>query len=56
MTMTISEEECEDGRIEVEVEEDPSTETEVDVLQKLVRLSKEFVCWVCQTGFVYPVV
>ena len=44
--MTMAEEECENGRIEVEVEEDPSTETEVDVLQKLVRLSKEL----CEVG------
>ena len=46
MAMTMAEEECEGGRIEVEVEEDPSTETEVDVLQKLVRLSKEL----CEIG------
>ena len=46
MTMTMAEEECEDCRIKVEVEEDPSTENEVDVLQKLVRLSKEL----CEVG------
>ena len=32
MAMTMAEEEYEGGRIEVEAEEDPSTETEVDVL------------------------
>ena len=46
MTMKMAEEKCEGGRIEVEVEEDPSTETEVDVLHKLVRLSKEL----CEIG------
>ena len=46
MTMTMAEEECEGGRIEVEAEEDPSTETEVDVLHRLVRLSKEL----CEIG------
>ena len=44
--MTMVEEECEGGRIEVEFEEDSSTETEVDFLQKLVRLSKEL----CEIG------
>ena len=47
MTMTMAEEEYEGGRIDIEVEEDSSTETEVDFLQKLVRLSKEL----CEFGY-----
>ena len=44
MTMAMAKEECEDGN--VDIEGDSSTETEAEVLQQLVRLSKEL----CKIG------
>ena len=39
MTMAMAKEECEDGNVDIEGES--STEAEAEVLQQLVRLSKE---------------